>query len=666
MSETSRLEPVPITAPSLITAFEKNRPREGVFERWVKRIDGWLGHRRSGRRLEKKLALLTDLSGYAEELVRLDDAQLCSRARFLGATLRHSGLTNTTALLELLASLSEVSKRSLGLQPHSVQLAGVWVLLEGQLAEMATGEGKTLVAGLAAAAAALCGRKVHVVTVNDYLAERDSAWVLPLMKFLRLSVGVVVQKTGDSVRRSAYDKPVCYCTNKELAFDYLKDARLNARQGRLSRLAFSGLTAAAVAQTRITSLDFAIVDEADSILVDEARTPLILSEGADASIAPEVIRQVMNVAVTLDEDIHFRLLAQQDTVVLLEPARQLLSREFADITCGPLLLEALREELLVKALCALYLYHANQHYLVADDRICMIDEYTGRVMPDRVWSEGLHQMIEFKEQCPLSDPLKTVARMTFQRFFRRYRTLAAMTGTAAEVRGELWQVYGLEVVAIPTHAPCARVSLPERIFLTREEKWQALVTRVIEIHNSGAPVLIGVRTVAEVETLLPLLRQAGLEFAALHAADDRQEAETIARAGQKGSITVATNMAGRGTDIALGPGVGGLGGLHVIMTERHDSGRIDRQLMGRCARQGNPGCFQAFLSLEDDLALLAAPEWTLRWARYRLRQAHPQAAANVLCRGQKQQEQAHSRARQRLLQSDQSESELLAFSGQPE
>ncbi|GAB3103356.1 prepilin peptidase [Aestuariicella hydrocarbonica] len=655
-----------IRVPALITAFEKQWRKEGALELWLTRLEGlFLGWCR-GRYLRDSFGLVSGSRSQQSAVASLSDHELRARTRTVGGQLRHAGLSDRESLTALLGLLSEVSVRSLGLKPHAVQLVGVRVLLDGHLAEMATGEGKTLVAGLAAAAAALCGMSVHVVTVNDYLAERDAAYVMPLMRFLRLSVGVVVQETSLEDRVRAYALPVCYCTNKELAFDYLRDASLNQRHKRLSRMAFSRFQAGQSATRRVQSLGFAIVDEADSILIDEARTPLILSAGVEANLDAEVIRQIMRYAQTLQEGHHYRINKLQSLIVLLEPGRQALHERFAAVSAGPLFLEVLREELLLQALSALYLYHVDQHYLIVDDKVSMIDEYTGRVMPDRVWSEGLHQMIEFKEGCPLSDPQRTMARMTYQRFFRRYQKLAGMTGTAAEVSGEFWNVYGLQVHSVPTHKPCARVVLKDKVFLTKALKWQYLVQRVQAIHETQAPVLIGVRSVSAIKEVAGQLTQAGLEFETLHAADDQREAEIIVSAGELGKITVATNMAGRGTDIALGQGVAAVGGLHVIMTARHDSGRIDRQLMGRCARQGNPGCFQTLQSLEDDLALVVRPSFFLTCAQSRLKKSKDTAAGWILAWGQKKLEQEHSRARERLLKNDHSESELLAFSGHPE
>jgi preprotein translocase subunit SecA len=666
MSEQSIAASDTYAVPPLIAAYEKQWRKENMLDQWVSKVEGLVQRLSQGRYQEQTRLLLDKVAVEQLDLPELADEELCRRTRVVGAQLRLSGLENHNSLAELLALLSEVSVRSLGLKPHRVQLAGVRVILDGHLAEMATGEGKTLVAGLAAAAAALCGMSVHVVTVNDYLAERDSEYVLPLLAFLRLSVGVVTRESTLDERIEAYASPVCYCTNKELAFDYLKDSGANTSRGRLSKIAFSRLDGTAVDTRRIKALGFAIVDEADSILIDEARTPLILSEGVDNSLSEAVIQQMMDYAQTLESGEHFVVNNLQSVVMLRETGREALQSDFANVTEGPLFLDVLREELLVQALSALHIYRANEHYLVQDEKVSMIDEYTGRIMPDRVWSAGLHQMIEYKESCPLTEPNRTVARMTYQRFFRRYQKLSGMTGTASEVRSEFWNVYGLEVHPIPTHSPCARAVLPDRVFVDKHEKWQFLVERVRQIHETRAPVLVGVRSVSGIRDVCEYFDEAGFIYETLHAADDMREAEIIAAAGQHGKITVATNMAGRGTDIALGTGIEALGGLHVIMTERHDSGRIDRQLMGRCARQGNPGCFQTLQSLEDSLAALIRPAILVQVARYNLRKSRAMLASFVLNWGQRKLEREHSRARERLLKTDQSESELLAFTGQPE
>jgi preprotein translocase subunit SecA len=504
-----------------------------------------------------------------------------------------------------------------------------------------------------------------VVTVNDYLAQRDAQWVEPLFHFLGLSVGVVVQSSDAAQRADHYRQHVCYCTNAELVFDYLRDLSCLRSRGPLSELSAERYHPPQDMR-RIPSLDFAIVDEADSILIDEARTPLILSAAQGRQIEEAVVARVVDYAQTLELERHYRLSAGATRVQLTERGIADARQAFADAQSGALFLDSYREELIVMALTALRLYHRDEHYLVKDEQVQIIDEYTGRAMPDRRWSAGLHQMVEYKEACPQSEPNHTVARISYQRFFTRYQTLAGMTGTAAEVAPELWRIYGLRVIPVATHRPVKRKLLADRVYADREQKLQALVERVTAIHSSGAPVLIGTRTVGASVEVASMLSEAGLNYDCLNAADDAQEADIVARAGERGSITVATNMAGRGTDIPLGDGVEALGGLHVLMTERHDAGRIDRQLMGRCGRQGSAGCFEVLQSLDDPLVRWVRPVWLLYLARVLLPVDGGWLARYLLARGQRRLEREHSRIRQRLYRSDQSEAEMLAFAGRSE
>lgn len=652
--------------PSLVTPQERHWGKDTLLNQLIHKTGGVL--RRVGRpnydRNIKKM--LIEMRGFYAETLLLDDEDLRRKVIYVGSVLRKSGLSDRANFAHLFALLCEISTRVLGLTPHDVQIIGAKVLLDGRLAEMATGEGKTLVAGLAAAASALVGTSVHVVTVNDYLAIRDANTVMPLMAFLGISVGVVVKDTPPEERASQYACPICYCTNKELSFDYLRDSSASINKGYRAPLSSGQFEHSSQNSRRLNGLVFAIVDEADSILVDEARTPLILSEGVGSAISEEIIERVMIYVEQLKEGQDFDLNRLNGNIVLKDTCLDKLARNFSDVAEGPLYLDALREELVTQALMARHMYKLNEHYLVRHAKVQIIDEYTGRVFEDRVWSAGLHQMIEFKEQCPLTEPRETIARITYQRLFRRYKKLSGMTGTAAEVKGEFWNVFGLEVYAIPTNRPSLRKVLVDRVYVNKQEKWKALIKQVKSIHENGAPILIGSRTVLGSEEICKELAEAGLTFDVLHAANDSQEADVVAGAGQLNNITVATNMAGRGTDISLGVGVEEVGGLHVIMTDRHDAGRIDRQLMGRCARQGDPGTFLAMVSLEDALAMLVRPRWLIKFAASLMRWDRGRLANKMLQWGQRKLEKEHSQVRERLLKSDQSEGDLLAFSGRPE
>lgn len=539
-----------------------------------------------------------ELSG---PLSRLSDAALREESEILRRTLRSDGLRTDTAA-RAFALVREVAGRKLGMRHFDVQLIGGYVLLNGMVAEMETGEGKTLTATLPACTAALAGIPVHVITVNDYLARRDGEWMKPVYEALGLSVGIVTHEMGPEERRIAYRSDVTYCTNKDVVFDYLKDRIvMRQRPGHIQmRLERLYRTEARLEQLLLRGLPFAIVDEADSVLIDEARTPLIISGPASNSCEREGYHQALDVAEQLRPGEHYVLDAAKRTIELTDGGKELI-RELMLPLGGIWVGKYRREDMVRQALMARHLFHKDQHYIVRDNKVQIVDEYTGRVMADRSWEQGLHQLIECKEECEITSQNETLARISYQRFFRRYQRLAGMTGTAREVAGELWSVYRLRVVPIPTNKPSARRSEPFHLYRTTQDKWQAIEDRIAELHRQGRPVLVGTRSVAASEHLSALLTEASLPHRVLNARQDKEEADIIAQAGQKGQITVATNMAGRGTDITLGQGIRDLGGLHVLATEFHDAGRIDRQLFGRCGRQGDPGSYEAIASLEDNL-----------------------------------------------------------------
>jgi preprotein translocase subunit SecA len=577
----------------------------------------------------------------------------------LRVRLRREGFTETL-VGEAFALVRDAAERTLGQRHHDVQLVGGWAMLNGMLAEMETGEGKTLTATLAAATAALAGRAVHVITVNDYLAERDADKLRPLYEAVGLSVGCVKHGQDPATRRAAYRCDVVYCSNKEITFDYLRDRLAMGGRPRPIAQRIEALAGGASGELLLRGLDFAIVDEADSVLVDEARTPLILSASLDAGKEEPVYRQALDMASALAPE-HYRLDEGQMELTSAGKGRvRELAAALGGIWSGPR-----RSELFVRqALTALQLFERDKHYLVRDDKVQIIDENTGRLMADRSWEHGLHQLIEIKEGVAVTGRRETLARISYQRFFRRYRHLAGMTGTAAEVAGELWAVYRLRVARIPTHRAVRRVHLPERVYGHAEEKWRAVIEAIEQRHLTGQPVLVGTRTVAASEQLGALLEKAALPFRLLNARQDADEAAIVAEAGERDRITVATNMAGRGTDIKLGTGVVELGGLHVICTERHDSGRIDRQLFGRCGRQGDPGSCEAILAADDDLAATHAKLGSrLLSGLPRV----PSASGRLLYwLAQRRAEAAHSRARQQLLHMDESLGDMLAFSGRGE
>jgi len=538
------------------------------------------------------------------EMRRLDDAALVDAFRASCGEMRRRGFADEPVARSF-AAIREASRRALGMRHYDVQLMGGWALLRGRLAEMETGEGKTLVATLAACTAAGSGAAVHVVTVNDYLAGRDAELNAPLYRFFGLRVGVVRQGMPLAERRAQYASEVVYVSNKELVFDYLKDRIATGdtlgAQLRLRDLYRPGRRPSVL----LRGLHVAIVDEADSVLVDEARTPLIISETLPAESGGELYYTALDLARRLATKEHYEITRNREVWLTPagEPAIAALAADLPGVWRSP----QWRRELVQKALSALHCFHRDRQYIVVENKVQIVDEFTGRVMPDRAWERGLHQMIEAKEGCEITGERKTLSRITYQRFFRRYLLLAGMTGTAREVAPELRRVYDLEVLRIPTHKPGRRRRLPDRCRATDAERWTDVADRAAELAREGRAVLVGTRSVEASERLSALLDQRGVEHTVLNARQDHEEADAVARAGEPGRITVATNMAGRGTDIRPPAEALDKGGLHVILTEFHESGRIDRQLFGRSARQGEPGTVEAIVSLEDELFLRHAP-----------------------------------------------------------
>ena len=549
---------------------------------------------------KRSAAFLLQATNLEPEIAKLSDDALRAELSHVAAKMHRQGLCDEL-IVRAFAIIREASRRVLGMRHHDVQLLAGRALLRGKIAEMATGEGKTLAGTLAVCTAAATGAAVHVVTVNDYLAERDAEVNSPLYKFFGFSLGVVLQDMSLPDRRTQYECDVVYVSNKELTFDYLKDrlalgGTLSAHQ-KLRRLSAPSVPSSSV----LRGLHVAIVDEADSVLIDEARTPLIISETLPDDLDVAVYHQAIELAKTLEPSIHFIVTKDRD-VWLTEGGYTRVAELCAEL--GSVWQSTLwQRELVQKALSAVHLFCPDQHYIIAENKVQIVDEFTGRVMPDRTWERGLHQMIEAKENCEITGQRKTLAQITYQRFFGRYLLLAGMTGTAKEVEPEIKGVYDLSAVRIPTHKPCRRIRLPDRVFATSEERWEEVARRACEIALEGRSVLVGTRSVEASETLGRLLELRGVSHTVLNARQDKTEAETVADAGLPGRITVATNMAGRGTDIKLSPEVSAKGGLHVILTEFHESARVDRQLFGRAARQGDPGTVEAIVCLQDELFL---------------------------------------------------------------
>ncbi len=638
---------------------EREGSRLGKLERFVSSVRYYTGGVRVG---EQRLERIIAATKQAEvDLPKLPDAALLAHARELGARLKRTGFDDLTLAAAAFALVREVAGRTLGMRHFDVQLIGGWAMLNGMIAEMETGEGKTLAATLTAATAALAGRAVHVITVNDYLAERDAQWMAPVYEALGLTVGCIKQGMEPHLRRLAYACDITYCSNKEIAFDYLRDRRVLGGKPRAIAMKMDTLDGAGVMpRLLLRGLQFAIIDEADSVLVDEARTPLILSAENQHSQEETIYAEALELARRLGEgDYKIGETGVEVTAQGLDWLDE-LGQSMSGVWRGP----QRREQLVRQALSALHVFRRDNHYLVRDDKVVIIDENTGRLMPDRSWEQGLHQLIELKEGCTMTGRRETLARISYQRFFRRYVHLCGMTGTAQEVASELWAVYRLRVATIPTNRPGRRLKQPTVVYGRSELKWRAVAERIAELREAGRPVLVGTRSVGASETLAASLDAAQIPYRLLNARQDREEAEIIAGAGQAGCVTVATNMAGRGTDIALAPGVAERGGLHVIATELNDSGRIDRQLFGRGARQGDLGSCQAILAIDEDLVTSHLP---FAAARLRSIKRLPRWLGRlVFALAQWRAERVHSRARRDLLDMDDYLGDILAFSGRGE
>src|SRR5579875_495256 len=521
------------------------------------------------------------------EISALDDAQLAAKTVSFKERLAN-GATLDDLLPEAFAVVREAGKRVLGMRHFDVQIMGGQVLHEGKVAEMKTGEGKTLVATLPVYLNALEGRGVHVVTVNDYLAKRDAEWMGPLYRFLGLRVGVIQHDMDSAARRDAYHADITYVTNNEVGFDYLRDNMAWQLEDVVQR-----------------ELHYAIVDEVDSILIDEARTPLIISgQGPDATdlyykFAQIVRRLVKDEDFTVDEKAHAVPITEKGVakVERMLGITNLYDQRNLELT-----------HQLNAALKAHNLFHKDQHYIVKDGEVIIVDEFTGRLMYGRRYSDGIHQAIEAKEGLKVRSEDQTLATITFQNYFRLYKKLAGMTGTAKTEEREFRDIYGLDVVVIPTNRPMIRKDLPDIVYKTEAAKFNAVVDEIVAEHEKGRPVLVGTRSIEKSERLAALLRRRGVQCNVLNAKYHEQEAQIIKDAGQRGAVTIATNMAGRGVDIKLGEGVAELGGLHIIGTERHESLRIDNQLRGRSGRQGDPGSTRFYTALEDEIMRLFGAE----------------------------------------------------------
>ncbi|MCI5942976.1 preprotein translocase subunit SecA [Lactobacillus sp. AN1001] len=544
-----------------------------VLKKWVE----------SDKRELKRLGKIADqVEAYANDMEALSDEELKAKTPEFKQRYQN-GETLDDLLPEAFAVAREGAKRVLGLYPYRVQIIGGTVLHEGNIAEMRTGEGKTLTATMPVYLNALSGEGVHVVTVNEYLSSRDATEMGELYNWLGLTVGLNVADKTPEEKREAYACDITYSTNSELGFDYLRDNMVVYREDMVQR-----------------PLNFVIVDEVDSILIDEARTPLIIS--GQATAATQLYTRADRFAKTLKKDEDFKVDLESKTVSLTEEGIQKGEKYFGLTNLFDPDNTALNHHL-DNALRANYIMLRDKDYVVQNDEVMIVDQFTGRIMDGRRYSDGLHQAIEAKEHVKIEEETKTMANITYQNFFRMYKKLSGMTGTAKTEKEEFREIYNMEVVTIPTNRPILREDRPDLLYPTLESKFKAVVEDIKERHATGQPVLVGTVAVETSELLSQMLDQAGIPHAVLNAKNHAKEAEIVVNAGQRGAVTIATNMAGRGTDIKLGPGVREIGGLAVIGTERHESRRIDNQLRGRSGRQGDPGVTQFYLSLEDDLML---------------------------------------------------------------
>jgi preprotein translocase subunit SecA len=532
------------------------------------------------RELKKVQPIIEQINALETDLRALSDDQLKGHTAKFKERLQN-GEPLDDLLPEAFAVVREASRRTLNMRHFDVQLLGGIVLHQGKIAEMKTGEGKTLVATLPAYLNALTGKGVHIITVNDYLASRDTRWMGTIYTFLGLTVGTIVHGLDDAERKKAYGADITFGTNNEFGFDYLRDNMKFDRQSLVQR-----------------ELHYAIVDEVDSILIDEARTPLIISGPAERST--DLYYQVNNIIPRLKKESDYSIDEKARSVVLTEEgvakAEKLLQVENI---YDPKHIELLHH--VNQGLKAHTLFKRDVDYIVKNGEVIIVDEFTGRLMPGRRYSDGLHQALEAKEGVKIENENQTLATVTFQNYFRMYDKLAGMTGTADTEAVEFKKIYSLEVMVIPTDKPMIRKDYSDVIYKTRREKYNAAIDEIVELHRRGQPVLVGTISIDVSEQVSDSLKKRGIKHTVLNAKIHEKEAEIIAMAGQKGAVTISTNMAGRGTDIVLGEGVTEQGGLHILGTERHESRRIDNQLRGRSGRQGDPGSSRFYLSLEDDL-----------------------------------------------------------------
>jgi preprotein translocase subunit SecA len=618
------------------------------------------------RRLARAALYVDRIRAWESEYSKLSDAELKQRGFQLRGRAR-GGESLDRMLPEAFGLVCVTATRTLKMRPFDVQLAGGVVMHQGAIAELATGEGKTLTASLPVFLNALTGKGVHVTTVNDYLARRDAEWMGPIYESLGLTFGALQMQMPEQERARAYRADITYGTASEFGFDFLRD-RLKVSGDKTQAAPFwapwlGGMNYQQPLDPKVQrEHHFALVDEADNIFIDEARTPLIISAPTRPATEEEqvVYKWADQVGKRMVRDQHFTYDEKKQKIELTDEGKQLV--RYSNPPVGPHshAMDKLHEHV-ERALQAHFRFRLDQHYMIEKGKVVIIDEYTGRRMPDRHWREGLHQAVEAKEGVQITLAADHAAQITFQSYFKLYKKLAGMTGTAAQNWMELRRVYKRWVVCVPTNRPVIREQWTDRAFPTEQAKFEALVQEVLRLRELGRPMLIGTRSVEKSEKLSEMLRAVGVDHQVLNARQHEQEAKVVEQAGIQGHVTIATNMAGRGTDIKLGPGVAAAGGLHVLGTERHDARRIDRQLAGRAGRQGDPGSCQFFLSLEDELLEGLGPARQLRlqevgkrggnanWEKYR----------PLFLKAQRRVERRHRRQRVDLMLYERQRQEIL-------
>lgn len=661
MSEYANKQPVIAGLRNELTWLESNRL--DTYLRKSKELINQL----SNKLLRRNSRIVKAIFRRSAEFEHLNETELQQVLDNIRQQLRIQGI-NTLTVIEAFAVIQEISGRVLGMRHHHTQIRTSLALLRGAIAEMSTGEGKTLAATLAAATASLAGIPVHVVTINDYLAERDSEEMLPLYQALGLSVGIIIHEKELPERQAAYACDICYCSNKELTFDFLKD-RLVLAHRKTTRIQQASLLTGDSSWSEnllLRGLHFAIVDEADSVFIDEARTPLIISGQEKFGEREQcLLITAMEIARKFVKDVHFK--QDENATVTLSPAGQKLLIDCCEPLQGLWKSSFYREPLVKQALSALHVYHLDRDYIIDDEgAIQIVDQYTGRVMPGRSWGQGLQQMIEMKEACEITKPRETNAEISYQNFFRKYHHLCGMTGTVREVSSELLEVYRLRSESIPLLKKNRRQKKFCEVYLNEQQKWQRVAEITQQLIAQGQAVLIGTNSVASSEAISNVFVEQSIKHKVLNARQDTEEAMIVSTAGQSGAVMISTSMAGRGTDIKLTAESREAGGLHVVITELQDAARIDRQLSGRSARQGDPGCVSEILSLEDQLVRKQSGPWLKKLInvinKVGVRLPHKIGyRLQISC--QKKLARSHYRQRMQLIKVDTQRQRTLAFTG---